>query len=246
MSSSPRSLLLIVASVLASCAHDLGFLDPRDAQSADASDVSDASCALGASADLCDPVANCGCGPSQTCAAPDVEQRRARCVRVGAQPEGAVCLGPGECERGSSCLRFTCRRACRSASDCRADERCVTDDSTRTIGACTRVNECSVLPSSGCSTGVHCRVELLDLVGQGGQIGVSWCEELNGAAGEGGDCESDGCVDGLYCSAAGQGFHCVRPCTDGAQCTDGARPRCDRTTNPVTVESVTWGECAQP
>lgn len=246
MSPLPRSLLSLAALVLASCAHDLGFLDPRDAGPTDAGDASDAACRINGGADSCDPVANCGCEPSQNCAAPDLEQRRARCVRAGARPEGSACLGPSECQRGSSCLRFTCRRVCRSASDCRADERCVTDDSTRAFGACTRVEECSVLPSRGCSTGVHCRVELLDLVGEGGQIGVSWCEELNGAAGEGGDCEADGCVDGLACSSVGEGFRCVRPCTDGAQCTSDARPRCDRTSNPVTVGSVTWGECALP
>lgn len=247
MSSLSRTLLSLAALVCSACAHDLRFLDPRDGSSADGADVAlspDVACRAGT--DACDPVANCGCAPAQTCAAADLEQRRARCVRVGSQVEGGVCLGDGECQRGLSCLRFTCRRTCRSGDDCRAGERCVTDDSTRTVGACTRVDECSVLPSRGCSTGVHCRIERLNELGRGGQLGVSWCEELDGAAGEGGDCESDGCLDGLYCASVAQGFRCVRPCQDSAQCTSAARPRCDLTSSPVMVESTTWGECATP
>lgn len=233
---------------LTSCAHDLTFLDSRDAavdaMAAD-SEAPDAAAVCRSPADqlACDPVRNCNCAAGQTCAAPDLEAPRIRCTRVGAGAEASACLGPGECRAGLSCVRFTCRRACRSRADCAASELCVTDDARQSVGVCARSNECMINPSAGCAAGVHCRVEQLTQLGESGAAGVAWCEELDGSAGEGADCDTDGCVTGLACEQTGARLRCTRPCTESAQCTGAGRPQCDMS-SAVVVDGVRWGRCA--
>lgn len=241
--------LFVFAMATAGCSHDLAFLAPRDGSS-DATALEDganpdaAACSSPGDQQACDPVRNCNCPSGQTCAAPDLDQRRARCVRVGAGAEGTSCLGASDCSAGVSCVRFTCRRACRARRDCLAGEVCVTDDPRSAVGVCTRPNECMLQPNSGCAGGVHCRPETLTLLGESGDVGVAWCEELEGAASEGGDCESAGCVRGLFCESDGSSFRCVRPCTESAQCTTAGRTRCDLVSSPVLIGSTVWGACA--
>jgi hypothetical protein len=230
---------------VAGCSHDLTFLAVGDASSAQDAAPDDAlACSSPADQQACDPVRNCNCASGQTCAAPDLDQRRSRCVRVGASTEGTSCIGPGECSAGLSCVRFTCRRSCRSRRDCQGGELCVTDDPRGVVGVCARSNECMINPSSGCAGGVHCRPETLTLVGESGSAGLAWCEELEGTGTDGADCESAGCGRGLVCESVGGGFRCARPCTQGSQCTTAGRARCDLTSSPVLIDSVVWGQCA--
>lgn len=238
--------IALASSSVAGCSHDLSFLDPRDGSSPqDAAAPDDApTCSSPADQQACDPVRNCNCATGQTCAAPDLDQRRSRCVRVGAAGEGTNCAGAGDCSAGLSCVRFTCRRSCRSRRDCLSAELCVTDDPRNPVGVCARSNECMLDPSSGCSGGVHCKPETVTLVGESGVAGLAWCEELAGSAMEGGDCESAGCVRGLYCESVAAGFRCVRPCTQSSQCTAAGRARCDLTTSPILIDATVWGQCA--
>ncbi|MBL8678392.1 MAG: hypothetical protein JNK05_04470 [Myxococcales bacterium] len=246
---SARALVALVA--LQGCAHDLSFLD-RDGAVADVADATSAEdaadsglmCPSPANGLACDPVANCNCASGQSCAAPDLDQNRARCVVPGALGERASCAGPRECAAGTSCVFFSCRRSCRSRADCRADEHCITQDPTLRIGVCAASSECTPRTSDGCPSDSLCKVENAERVGESGTVGVAWCEEPAGSAGEGANCEMDSCTRDLDCRSRGLQSRCVRRCTANEQCTGAGRGRCDLTSAPVVVGSTTWGECA--
>jgi hypothetical protein len=237
--------LALCATLSSACAHDLRFLDrTQDASAPDAStDAPAPACRAPANGEACDPVANCGCAETQSCAGPDIDVRRSRCVNPGAGGEGAECTRANECSAGLSCPLFTCRRACRARADCRAGEVCVADEPGDVIGSCARVDECE--PGSGCARGVHCEVESYSEVG-GGALGVAWCEEPDGDAAEGASCDSASCLAPFDCRQFGGSFTCLRRCRSNADCTGAGRATCDLGANAVTVGATRWGDCVAP
>ena len=235
--------LALCAALSPACAHDLRFLDqPQDASASDAS-LDARACRAPGNGEACDPVANCGCAETQSCAGPDIDVRRSRCVTPGGGGEGAECTRAGECAAGLSCPLFTCRRMCRARADCRSEEACVADEPGELIGACARVDECE--PGRGCSGAVHCEVERYYEVG-GGSIGVAWCEEPDGDVGEGGACDRASCLAPFDCRQFGGTFTCTRRCRSNADCTGAGRATCDLGANAVAVGANRWGDCVAP
>ncbi len=146
---------------------------------------------------LCDPVAQCGCNATQTCAFTPERSRMFTCVTPGSTPIGEQCDADDTCVKGSVCAGGLCAATCSRDADC-DDGKCAPVSAGTELVSDLRVCElaCNPLVSNSCGTGATCA--------NAAGTGTFSCLRQNASGVIDDPCtESSSCAPGLGCAPDG-------------------------------------------
>lgn len=111
-------------------------------------------CEKGPGADICDPIAHCGCNAPAFC---KVDDDHGSCAAAGQRAAAEPCTRNGECAEGLACAWGACRSACRVQADCRSDGSKTAECLRRSglhFGFC--AEPCGAPAAPSCSQGLSC------------------------------------------------------------------------------------------
>ncbi len=146
---------------------------------------------------LCDPVAQCGCDATQTCAFTPERSRMFTCVAPGVTPIGEPCDADDTCVKGSVCAGGLCAATCSRDADC-DDGKCAPVSAGGELVSDLRVCDlaCNPLVPDSCATGATCA----NATG----TGTFSCRRQNATGVLDDPCtESGDCAPGLGCAPDG-------------------------------------------
>jgi hypothetical protein len=164
-------------------------------------------CEKGLGADICDPIAQCGCNAPAFC---KVDDDHGSCAAAGQRAADASCTRNSECAEGLTCAWGACRGACRAQADCRSSgsktAECVQRSGVN-FGFC--AEPCGKPAAPSCSESLSCSPLKL------GAIDASFCLHV---------AEPCTSTDDGVCDEAGHGTGLCAANSDVADCCTQPRP----------------------